>query len=555
VLFGLLTVLAVWILESRWDLPALAIALGGALVQRLRIDLAPLERALAGRLAPVLIGVTGALVVLLVWGSLREPPRYHDEAAYLFQARILASGRWVAPAPPLPEFFEQYHVFVTPVFAGKYPPGHPLMLVPGVWTGLPGLTPILWTGLAGGLLFALARRTSNVWVALLAWLLWTTAGGELRFRPAYFSQTTTTAAVLFAWWCLERWRRGKGARWLAGAGLALGWGFLTRPFTMIGFAIPVGIAVVRRIAARRRWIEVVPALAAAAGVLSVVPLWNHATTGDWRTSPYALYSRVYFPHQRPGFGAPVIASTRPLPADMVDYSSQFAVLHRQHRVSALGRILTRRAEALQRHLWNGWRLVLLPAAALGVFALSVEIVFALSSVALLLATYLVLAHSPDWTVYYMEAQPVLAFLTGLGLWRVLAVLAEKPGGERIAPSRRGGGAPAGMLLVTLLVAVLSVKEVLLARRVAQEAPALQRRFRTAAAAIPEPKAIVFVRYGPKHDVHQSLVENEPDLARARVWVVHDRGADNLRLIRAAPDRAPYRYEAASGRLTRLVEEP
>ncbi|HVG45117.1 MAG TPA: hypothetical protein VM890_10320, partial [Longimicrobium sp.] len=71
------------------------------------------------------------------------------------------------------------------------------------------------------------------------------------------------------------------------------------------------------------------------------------------------------------------------------------------------------------------------------------------------------------------------------------------------------------------------------------------------AAIPEPKAVVFVRYAPDHTVHWSLVRNEPDPAAARVWRVYDRGADNPRLLRAAPDRVPYLYDEASERLVRL----
>src|SRR3954447_3871289 len=61
--------------------------------------------------------------VWYVWGSLHQLPRYHDEAAYLLQAQIFAAGKWTAPAPPIPEFFEQAHTLVTPVRAAKYPPG------------------------------------------------------------------------------------------------------------------------------------------------------------------------------------------------------------------------------------------------------------------------------------------------------------------------------------------------------------------------------------------------------------------------------------------------
>jgi hypothetical protein len=45
--------------------------------------------------------------------------------------------------------------------------------------------------------------------------------------------------------------------------------------------------------------------------------------------------------------------------------------------------------------------------------------------------------------------------------------------------------------------------------------------------------------------------NEPDLAGARIWVVHDRGPDNARLLALAPDRVPYLYDEQSEKLVPL----
>jgi hypothetical protein len=72
----------------------------------------------------------------------------------------------------------------------------------------------------------------------------------------------------------------------------------------------------------------------------------------------------------------------------------------------------------------------------------------------------------------------------------------------------------------------------------------QRNFLGAIAQLPAEKAIVFVRYGPEHNPHLSLLYNEPDLPSARRWIVYDRGPDNLRLMRAAPDRAPFLFDEA-----------
>lgn len=76
-------------------------------------------------------------------------------------------------------------------------------------------------------------------------------------------------------------------------------------------------------------------------------------------------------------------------------------------------------------------------------------------------------------------------------------------------------------------------------------------FRTAAAALPGERLIVFVRYAENHPVNWSLITNDADLADARIWSVYDRGADNLRLMRIAPARVPYRFDEATNTFTRL----
>ena len=63
------------------------------------------------------IAITTAAAVWIVWGQLQPAAMVHDEAAYLLQARTYAMGRLANPAPVIPDFFEQFHVLVTPTFA------------------------------------------------------------------------------------------------------------------------------------------------------------------------------------------------------------------------------------------------------------------------------------------------------------------------------------------------------------------------------------------------------------------------------------------------------
>ena len=77
----------------------------------------------------------------------------------------------------------------------------------------------------------------------------------------------------------------------------------------------------------------------------------------------------------------------------------------------------------------------------------------------------------------------------------------------------------------------------------------QRTFRETLSKLPGQQAIVFVRYAPSHNPHRSVIANDADLVNARVWLVYDRGADNERLLRTAPNRVPYVFDEASGTIT------
>jgi hypothetical protein len=54
---------------------------------------------------------------------------------------------------------------------------------------------------------------------------------------------------------------------------------------------------------------------------------------------------------------------------------------------------------------------------------------------------------------------------------------------------------------------------------------------------------VFAFYDPKASSHRAVVRNFADLASADVWIVHDLGDRNAELIKLAPNRAVYRFEA------------
>jgi hypothetical protein len=477
---------------------------------------------------------------------LNAVPAAHDESAYLLQARIFAAGHWTAPGRPLPEFFEQTHVFVTPFLAAKYPPGHSLALVPGIWLGLPGLVPVLASGVAGSFLYLLARRLAGPRVALLAWLVWLTAPADLSFRASYLSESTSTALWLAGWWALLRWRETGRPRFLLALAALSGWLFLTRPLTMLAFSIPVGWVVLRDVIARRAWRPFFASIAIGGLLLAVVPLWSWKTLGDWRTTPYRQYSRVYYPYQWSGFRFDETPAQRPHPPEMDGFDRMFRRIQREHRLADLPEIFGRRLEAIGEDVWGSGRRYLFVFAILGVLEAGRETVFGLGSGLVLVLAYLIYPHSPAWSIYYMEAHGALAFVTALGLWRVLAGLAARLGPK---PALSQAFLRWGFRAVSVGAVLLpALPQLALVRWSVHEKSAEQTRFRDALAGLRGRKAVVFVRYSDQHDPHRELISNEPDLSSARVWIVYDRGPRNEDLLRLAPERSAWLYDEAHHRL-------
>ena len=508
-------------------------------------------RVLNARWFPLAIGLVTAGFMTWMWGGLDQVAVIHDEAAYLLQARLYASGHWTAPGLPLPEFFEQYHVFVTPILAPKYPPGHAMLLVPGIWLELPGLMPMLLLGLCGALVFEVARRLTNPWVGLLAWFLWMTAPGIMDFEPGYFSETSTSALWMLGWYALLRWLDDDQPKWLAWLALAIGLGFLCRPVTMVVFAIPVAAVVLRRIAKRNAWTELRVPFGIGFASIALWMLWSQRSTGSALLAPYGLYSRFYFPDDVMGFGLTGLQPLRHLNPDMAVFNEYVKILHRDYTLASLPMNLRARVIAIAANMW-ATRAMLMPLAALALISASAPIWFALGTAVLLVLGYLSVGHAPQWTPYYVEIQPVFAFVTAVAWWRVASLFANR---KLAWPLRGAPAVTPGAVLAVLVSAVLlfpyTTRMVGYTRQNKIESSAYHRDFRDLLKLVPGEHIMVFIRYAPNHSPHESLVTNEPDLNAARVWTVYDRGADNIRLIRLAPGRTPYLFDDAHRALVQL----
>jgi len=490
----------------------------------------------SGRGAPWVAGALSSLALGLVWGSLSPVTTIHDEAAYLLQAQLLASGRLVGPSRPLPEFFEQFQVFVTPLLTGKYPLGFGLALVPGIWLGAPALMPLVLNGVAGGLLFALARRLTTPGVAALAWLLWLLAPATIDYHAAYLSETLSGPLWLAGWWALLEWRERGQRRWLILLALATAACAITRPLTAVGFALPCGLVVLVLTARRGRWRDLIVAAGAGAAVVSLLLYQDMRVTGSWRETPWERYAKVYAPVDRPGFTMDTLPPERELPPDMQAYIAYFGEAHVGFRPGRLPAIFAARVHQVVKDAWGAWLPAFLPFAVIGVLVASPELLFGLACLLSLLAVHLVFAHPVNWSIYYQEGQPTLAVVTALGMARALGGLMRRGVATDLAEAR-------SVLAVWLTVACaagLAVPIVADAHHKRSLTSSYHSDFRRRLAELPD-HSIVFVRYEPTHRFYYSLITNPPDLDEARTWIVHDLGPENQRLIALAPDRRPFLY--------------
>ena len=537
-----------------------------------------IERALNSRWAPVVAGVGSGLVSVWLWGSLSRTPVIHDESAYLLQAQLFAHLRWTGTAPPIPAFFEQLHVLVDGVLASKYPPGNSLLLTLGVLVGLPGLPVVIMNACAGALMFILARRVAGGAVAFLTWVAWQSSFPNIYYHANYMSESVTALAWLVTWWGILRWRDGAGRKWLAIAAGAVAWCMITRPVTGLALGVVAFSVVSWRLRRRRSWRDLVPALSIAAVILAIIPLWNWRTMGDPRVMPLTYYTKLYVPFDKPGFASGGDDRPNPrLPRDLLRIQYAFYQEHLHHKISALPSIAWARIKMIDRDAFYEWRGGLRFFALIGLLALTFEGWIALAAFAMQFVLYLSYAHPAWWTMYYVECTPVLAFLTALGMTRVFMWAFTSRKGRSIgAPAEPmrlehaigairdalkpaiatdGRRLPTATLVVGCAGLVAGVAVTRQVKVTLGQDHSFYDAFEQLVRQIPDHRAIVFVRYADKHPDGLSLVRNVPDLERAPVWTVYDRGEDNARLLALVPDRVPYLFDEKSWTLKPMNVPP
>lgn len=239
-------------------------------------------------LAAVSLGLYAVVALEVLSGR----PMLIDEIVQVMQARILADGGLYRPADPNPEFFGAMHVVdMSGKVYSQFPPGGPLMFVPGVIAGMTWLTGPVFGAVAVAAFWRLVRATEPSGVALGAAALLAVSPFMAFMAGSHMNHVPTLAWLCLALVGLHATVSNEAPRAVVAlvTGFCLGMMFAIRPVDGAAFAVPAGLWLLARTVQRRTSL----ACLLASGVGVFVPVagvlaYNLATTGDATLFGYEL---------------------------------------------------------------------------------------------------------------------------------------------------------------------------------------------------------------------------------------------------------------------------
>jgi hypothetical protein len=458
-------------------------------------------------LALLVLGVTAGIR----WVVLEELPITDDEHVYMFQARLLESGRLYADSLPtaVRPFFDNQFIVNNGRWFGCYFLGHPAMLALALKIGLGQWLGPIEAALTFLLTVGIARRIGGERVAIISGALLVASPFFLFLAATQLSQPTSALMLSLFWYAALRIEAGpRSVRWWALAAGALSFGVLTRPQTTVVLALPFVVRLAF-LAMRGRLRPGAGSPAVAVGILAVgaavLLAINQALTGSpWRTGYHAYM------------------------AQGINWLFPFGPFYSVREISRnLGHL----------NFWLfGWpvSLAFLP------FFRREGAAWALAMVpALAVVWYGIVAVPTVATVgpvYFGEAIGALVILSAGGIERVITVARARLG-DSVWPQALIAWPVVGSLACVLTFLPVQVSSLLLSSELVKAPYDLVERQRL-------DNAIVFVHSLPSHvkapgswvGYHRN---NSPDLTD-RVLFVRDLGPEkNKDLMRYLPSRAPY----------------
>lgn len=237
-----------------------------------------------------------AVILLLRFTLLQDAPITDDESTYVFIARTLLHGRVINPLPGDNEFFRnQFILFNSAGWYGKYPIGHPLMLALGEAASLRFLIVPLLSFASLLMTYVIGRKLFGEFAACLALGLLALSPQFMLTSATQLSQPTGALFMLLGLWATMRAMERERWPWALAAGAFWAFGILVRPFPGgLFFVAAGGVFLLAR--ADRSWREqlerrvplalvaLVPVVACAALMLWI----NRQQTGQVLSTGYQV---------------------------------------------------------------------------------------------------------------------------------------------------------------------------------------------------------------------------------------------------------------------------
>ena len=242
-----------------------------------------------GLLGLVAVTLFGVVAIKVLAGR----PLLIDEIVQVMQARIFSEGRVARVADAYPEFFSALHVVdVNGSVFSQFPPGGPLMLLPGVMAGAAWLTGPVFGAIAVIAYWRLVRSTEeSPAVALGAAALLAIAPFMVFMAGSHMNHVPTLAWLCLALVGLHTVMSDDRPRPVIAlaTGFCLGMMVAIRPVDGAAFALPAGFWLLARTVRQRSFLPslLLSGVGVATPVLGVLA-YNAATTGDPTLFGYEL---------------------------------------------------------------------------------------------------------------------------------------------------------------------------------------------------------------------------------------------------------------------------
>ena len=228
----------------------------------------------------------------------------YDASAYLFGAKIFASGHLWVPVPPAADRFPGlYMVQVDGRWFPQYDPGTSFTLALGIWLSMPWIIePLLGTLTLLGI-GLIAARMYDRRIATLSIFLGALSPFYSYLAASYLSHAIALCYLVWGFWFLLRSAQGSGNWNLLAATLLFGLAALTRDTALLFVAVVVpGTFILSRQQVRDKWRRWLVPLFGSAVITFLIILVSRSINATLTGSPVVTPRQSYFPGDHWGFG-------------------------------------------------------------------------------------------------------------------------------------------------------------------------------------------------------------------------------------------------------------